>query len=49
MSLVNDDNEVLELTDEQWPDDIGLAIPSFMNIAETIEAKTYDLIINLDT
>ncbi len=40
---------VLEVTREQWPNDLEQAIPHFLNIAEVILAQQYERIINLDT
>lgn len=49
MSLVPEVESVLAVTADQWPSDIGQAIPSFTNIADVVLGLHYDLIINLDT
>ena len=41
--------EVLTLENNLWPDDILLAIESFLGMAETIVTIEFDSIINLDT
>lgn len=49
MELMPEVNKVLAVSREQWPDDLGPAIQSFINIAEVVAVQQYDLIINLDT
>lgn len=49
MELVPEVNKILAISREQWPDDLGPAIESFINIAEVVAVQQYDLIINLDT
>lgn len=49
MSLCKDVNNVLSITEEQWPRDLLPATQSFMDIAKVIAMQGYDRIICLDT
>lgn len=49
MSLVPGVDAILEVTPEQWPNDIHHAIQSFMDIAEVVVSHKFDQIINIDT
>lgn len=49
LSLAEPDVEVLTLENNIWPDDILMAIESFLGMAETIVEIKFDSIINLDT
>lgn len=49
MALSPEVNNVLAVSAEQWPDDLGAAIQSFMNLADVVVAGDYERIINLDT
>lgn len=49
MSLCPDVNNVLSVTEEQWPRDLVPATQSFLQIAKAIAMQGYDRIICLDT
>jgi ADP-heptose:LPS heptosyltransferase len=49
MSLVPGIEQVHAIDPRQWPDDIGPAVQSFLNIAEQVAAQRFDRIVNLDT
>lgn len=49
MSLCKDVNNVLSITEEQWPRDLEPATQSFLDIAKVIAMQGYDRIVCLDT
>ena len=49
MALHPEVDDVICLDTAQWPDDLLPAITQFMQLGESIAAKQFDLIVNLDT
>ena len=49
MALLPGVHSILDVTPEQWPDDLDFAVQNFMDIAEFVAAQQFDRIINLDT
>lgn len=49
MALHPDVDDVICLSKAEWPDDLLPAVTQFMQLGESIAAKRFDLIVNLDT
>ena len=49
MALHPEVDDVICLDTAQWPDDLLPAVTQFMQLGESIAAKQFDLIVNLDT
>lgn len=49
MTMVPEVSSVLAVTRDQWPETLPQAVDSFLAVGETVLARGYDRIVNLDT